>query len=151
MEVVMERAVEYGLFVKNRTESFEKVRIAGSESAQSYVRRLYGDDIEIFESFFVVALDRSNKTVGWLRVSQGGTSATVVDPKLVASFAINSLASSVVLVHNHPSGNKNPSVHDDAITRKLKDGLKLFDISVLDHIILASDDYYSYYDNSRLS
>lgn len=146
----MERAVEYGLFVKNRAESFEKVRILGSESARSYAVRFYMDDMEIYESFFVVALDRSNKTVGWLKVSQGGTSATVVDPKLVASFAVNSMASAVVLVHNHPSGNLRPSVQDDKLTRRLKEGLALFDISVLDHIILSADGYYSYSDEGRL-
>ena len=86
----------------------------------------------------------------WIKVSQGGTSATVVDVKLVMRSALQQLASAVILCHNHPSNNLNPSQADDRVTEKIKSAAALFDISVLDHIIVGEDGYFSYLDEGRL-
>ena len=85
-----------------------------------------------------------------IKVSQGGTSATVVDVKLVMRSALQQLASAVILCHNHPSNNLNPSQADDRVTEKIKSAASLFDISVLDHIIVGEDGYFSYLDEGRL-
>ena len=73
-----------------------------------------------------------------------------MDIKLIAKYAIDCLASAVILAHNHPSGNLKPSNEDLAITKKVKEGLKILDISVLDHIILTSDGYLSFGDEGIL-
>lgn len=149
--ITCECAVEYGITVKARNLSFYRAEIRNSYSALTYVKPLFGDECEIFESFVIITLDRANKVTGWARISSGGRAATVVDAALVAKFAVDSLASGVILAHNHPSGNNLPSVQDDNLTRKLNDALALFDIKVLDHIIVTpSDNYYSYKDECKL-
>ncbi len=103
-----------------------------------------------YEEFWVLMLTRSNKVKYKRCVSQGGTAATVVDVKLLLKRAIDCLAESIVLVHNHPSGNRNPSVEDDNLTRKIKDGAAYLGIKVLDHVIIARGESYSYNDEGRL-
>lgn len=103
-----------------------------------------------YEEFWVLMLTRSNKVKYKRCVSQGGTAATVVDVKLLLKRAIDCLAESIVLVHNHPSGNRNPSVEDDNLTRKIKDGAAYLGIKVLDHVIIARGESYSYNDEGRI-
>jgi DNA repair protein RadC len=79
----------------------------------------------------------------YAKISQGGITGTVVDPRLVAKYAVESLAVGVILAHNHPSGNLKPSTPDKVLTDKVKEGLKYLDIKLLDHIILTNDGYYS--------
>ena len=85
-----------------------------------------------------------------LKISQGGISGTVVDTKIIAKYCVDTLCSAVILAHNHPSGNLNPSTQDIKITRKIKEGLELLDVKVLDHVILTSDSYYSFADENIL-
>ena len=85
-----------------------------------------------------------------VRLGVGGLSATVVDVKIAVRAALDTCASAVIMFHNHPSGNTMPSVQDDAITRKIKDAMALFDISVNDHLIVTDGGYYSYHDNGRM-
>ena len=129
---------------------FARVAIRSSRDAADFIRQFYSDDIGIFESFFLLLLDQSNTTTGYAKISQGGIAGTVVDPRIVAKYAIESLSPSVVLCHNHPSGNLKPSDSDIAITNKIKAGLQLFDITVLDHIILTEDSYTSFADEGIL-
>jgi len=103
-----------------------------------------------YEEFWVLHLSRSNRVIARECVSRGGTAGTVVDTKLIMKSAINKLASSLILVHNHPSGMLRPSIEDDNITRRIKDAAKLLDMRVLDHVIIASTGYYSYNDEGRL-
>jgi DNA repair protein RadC len=134
---------------KNSTE-FERVRITGSTVAEQFIRKFYSDDIGIFESFFILMVDQSNHTIGYAKISQGGVAGTVVDPIIVAKYAIDSLSKGVILAHNHPSGNLTPSEADRTITNKIKAGLDLFDITVLDHIILTEDSFTSFADEGFL-
>ena len=135
----------------NKTPSnFEKVKIVSSKDAFKVIKQFYFDDIDIFESFFILCLNRNNQTIAYAKISQGGVTGTVVDIKLIAKYAIDCLASAVILAHNHPSGNLKPSNEDLAITKKVKEGLKILDISVLDHIILTSDGYLSFGDEGIL-
>lgn len=102
------------------------------------------------EEFWVLNLSRANRVMSQDCVSRGGTSATVVDVKMVLKSAIDRLSSAIILVHNHPSGNLNPSGQDDTLTAKIKKGAELLDIRVLDHIIISPAGYYSYNDQGRL-
>lgn len=102
------------------------------------------------EEFHVLHISRSNKVLFDELISRGGTAGTVVDIKLVMKSALTRLSSGLVFVHNHPSGNLMPSAQDDSLTRRLKDAATMFDIRVLDHVIVAPGGYYSYCDEGRL-
>jgi len=99
------------------------------------------------EECWVMYLNRANKLISKERLSIGGISATVVDVKIIIKNALDKLASSIILVHNHPSGNLNPGENDKQQTRLLKEAASLFDISLLDHLIIAGDGYYSFADD----
>lgn len=103
-----------------------------------------------YEQFRVLYLNRGNRVIFEECISRGGTSGTVVDVKLVMKRAIDKLAAGLIFVHNHPSGNLNPSGQDDTLTKRLKAAAETLDIRVLDHIIIASTGFYSYNDNGRL-
>ncbi len=99
------------------------------------------------EECWVMYLNRANKLISKERLSIGGVSATVVDVRIVIRNALEKLASSIILVHNHPSGNPKPGENDKVQTRLLKDAAALFDISLLDHLIIAGDEYFSFADD----
>ncbi|OFY39217.1 MAG: hypothetical protein A2X18_04140 [Bacteroidetes bacterium GWF2_40_14] len=99
------------------------------------------------EECWVMYLNRANKLISKERLSIGGVSATVVDIKIVIKNALDKLASSIILIHNHPSGNPKPGENDKVQTRLLKDAAALFDISLLDHLIIAGDEYFSFADD----
>ena len=136
--------------LKKIQTNFPKVKITESEQAAKFIKQFYGDDIEIFESFFILLLDRNNQTIGYAKISQGGICATVVDVRIIAKYAVESLCSGIILAHNHPSGNLNPSGQDLEITNKIKQALKIFDVAVLDHVILTAESYYSMVDNGAI-
>jgi DNA repair protein RadC len=136
--------------LKATDSEFTKVKITGSEIAEQYIRQFYSDDLEIFESFFILLLNRANETIGYAKISQGGIVGTVVDKKILLKYVVESLASGVILAHNHPSGNTNPSEADLKITREVKELCNLIDSPVLDHIILTANSYYSFSDNGKL-
>lgn len=129
---------------------FPSAKILTSRDSADFIRQFYADDLNIFESFFLLLLNRANNTIGFAKISQGGCTGTVVDIKLVCKYAIESLAQSVVLCHNHPSGNTKPSPQDIELTKKAVNALLLFEIKVLDHIILTNDNYFSFADDGLL-
>lgn len=102
------------------------------------------------EEFWIAVLNTGKRVIGKFRISQGGVATTIVDPKIVLKTAIDNLASSIILYHNHPSGNTTPSNQDDILTRKLVDGGKLLDLEVVDHIIICETGYYSYADHGQI-
>lgn len=102
------------------------------------------------EEFWAVYLNRSNKIIEKTKLSQGGVAGTVIDIKLVLKNALQLLASSIIVCHNHPSGNLQPSQADKDITTKLAKAANLLDIKVLDHIIVVEDNYYSFADNNLM-
>lgn len=112
--------------------------ITSSMDAERVARKIF-QQTDIYEEMYVLLLNRANKVIGHARISQGGTTDTVCDPKLIAFYAINSLASGVIMVHNHPSGNPQPSGLDIQITKKVRDALRLLDVNLLDHLILTHD------------
>jgi DNA repair protein RadC len=123
-----------------------------SESCVQYARTCWDEDnMEICEEFKVMFLNKANNVLGVSEISKGGISGTVVDLKLIFSAALNCLASAIVLVHNHPSGNLKPSLQDQKLTNKIVEASKLLDIEVLDHIILTPNSYYSFADSGILN
>ena len=100
------------------------------------------------EEFHIILMNRKNKILSIHKISEGGTTGTVVDAKIIFKKAIDHLASSMILVHNHPSGNKLPSAADMEITKKIKSFGELIDITILDHIIIANDNYFSFADEN---
>ena len=129
---------------------FPKIKITSSRDSENAIRKFYTDDIAIFESFGVVMLNQANTTLGYAKISQGGITGTIVDVRILAKYAVDSLATSIILFHNHPSGTLKPSASDMHITRKVKDGLGLLYVRVLDHIIITEDSYYSFADNGKI-
>lgn len=103
-----------------------------------------------YEEFWILLLSRSNSIICKQKISQGGISGTVTDVRLILKSAIDNMASSLILAHNHPSGNLKPSEQDIALTQKLKEAAKLMDINVLDHIIVTNSKYYSFADEGIL-
>jgi DNA repair protein RadC len=101
------------------------------------------DHIELRETFCVMLLNNQNSVLGIMELYSGGFTATVVDPKLIFSIALKGCACSVILAHNHPSGNLKPSVADLTLTNKLVAAGKILELKVLDHIIISSEGYIS--------
>lgn len=98
------------------------------------------------EEFWITLLNRANKVRHRFNISKGGLTGTVIDVRLIMKKALENNASSLILCHNHPSGNINPSDADIQITKKLKDAGKLMDIPVLDHLIVTENGYFSFAD-----
>lgn len=103
-----------------------------------------------YEEFWILLLNAQNRVINKIRVSQGGVSATYVDIRLILKPAIEHLASGIVLCHNHPSGNINPSGEDNRLTERLHHSAELIGIKVLDHIVVCEHAYYSYADEGKL-
>jgi DNA repair protein RadC len=102
------------------------------------------------EEFWVIFLNRSNKVIGKQKISQGGITGTVTDIRLILKLALDKLATSLILCHNHPSGNMQPSEADTSITRRLKESALLMDISLLDHVIIAGKSHFSFADENMI-
>ncbi len=102
------------------------------------------------EEFWIMFLNRNNEVITYQKISQGGVDGTVVDTKIIFKQALELLASSIILCHNHPSGNLTPSPQDIKTTERCKAAGETLDIKVLDHIIVAGNDYYSFADSGRI-
>jgi DNA repair protein RadC len=103
-----------------------------------------------YEEFWILLLNKSNRLIKKVKISQGGVAGTITDVRIILQFAINHLASAMILFHNHPSGNLKPSQADITITKRIIDAAKLLDISVLDHIIVTSNSYFSLADENMI-
>lgn len=126
----------------------EVIQIKCSKDVANIFQPLLGDLPH--EEFWVLFLNRSNKVINRMKLSQGGVSGTVTDVRLIMKKAVEYLASGIIVCHNHPSGNLNPSESDTNITRKIKDSGNIMDIQLLDHLIITDKDYYSFADNGSL-
>lgn len=129
-------------------EVIEKTKISGSQDVFDYMQAFISDLQH--EEFWVLYLDRSNKIMEHTKISQGGVAGTVIDVKIILKNAVHKLVSSIIICHNHPSGNLNPSDADIKITKKIADAAKLFDINILDHIIIGDNKYYSFADEGMI-
>lgn len=103
------------------------------------------------EELWAAFINRSGKVIEQTIISRGGTSETSADLRIIMKTAINTLCSGIILCHNHPSGNTQPSTQDDRLTSRLEKAAKLMDIRLLDHIIISDKSYYSYADEGKIA
>lgn len=133
---------------RKETETTEKWKITGSKDAFDL---LAGDLMDLtHEEFWIVLLNRAHRVIRKQRISEGGVSGTVADPKIIFKLALQELASAIVVAHNHPSGNLTASQSDIDLTRKLKEAGKVMEVQLLDHIIVAGRKYFSFADEGLL-
>ncbi len=126
----------------------DKKKITTSHEVYEYFQPLMGDISH--EEFWILMLNRANKIIERQKISQGGMAGTVIDVKIIFRKALEAKASSIILCHNHPSGNISPSKSDIDITKKLHHAGKTMDISILDHIILSDHNYFSFADKGMI-
>lgn len=143
---VAEIQVKYERFYQ-----LDRMQIRTSKHTYDILKKVWDiDTLDYIENFYILLLDKSNSVLGVSHISKGGTAGTIVDAKVIFGKAILTNASSIVLAHNHPSGNLRPSNKDKEVTRKLKEGGLLLDIHVLDHVIISSNGYYSFADDGMI-
>jgi DNA repair protein RadC len=129
-------------------EVVEKPKVSGSKEAFELVMR---DLLDLgHEEFWVLLFNRANRLIKKKRVSEGGVSGTVADPKIIFKMALEELASGIIVVHNHPSGNLTASQSDIKLTAKLKEAGQVLEIQLLDHLIVAGNKYFSFADEGIL-
>lgn len=125
-------------------ESNTRIPVKSSETVFSIFHPLMGD-LE-HEEFWLLMLNRANRVSGKYKISQGGLSGTVIDTRIILKKALDQLASSIIVCHNHPSGNRQPSEADIKITEKLLKAAEMLEIKLLDHVIIADKSYFSFAD-----
>ena len=123
--------------------------INNSKDCESIFRKIY-KNIEYDEKFYTMYLNRKNVPVAYDLISIGSVSGTVVDIRKILRGALMANCSNIIVSHNHPSGNISPSSEDIKITEKIVNACKLMDINVLDHVIMAKNDYFSFADESLI-
>ena len=138
--------------VKYITNQKVKIAISSSKIAFDILYSLYNKEtIELLEQFYLILLNKANKMLGWIKLSTGGTSGAIVDVKVIFALALRTNSSKIIISHNHPSQNLRPSDEDKKLTEIIKEAGKLFNIILLDHIILSSDEtYYSFADEGEI-
>lgn len=129
---------------RKESEVIKKTKVGSSNDAYESIRPYLMDLMH--EQFWVLLLNRANEIIRPVQISIGGVAGTVADPKMIFKAAIEHLASSIILVHNHPSGNLSPSQADKELTKKVKLGGQTLDIPVLDHLIFSDNGYFSFAD-----
>ena len=140
-------ALEIGRRRTDKTDD-EKIKISSSKHAYTVIKQKLEDLPH--EEFWVIYLSRNNSVIKTECISRGGVSGTVVDARLVLKPAIECLASAIILAHNHPSGNLNPSQQDISLTKKIKEVTSFLDIIIQDHLIIGNQAYFSFADEGIL-
>lgn len=142
---------EIELVYRTKIPHENRLKIQKSQCAYDIFNQTWDmNKIDLVEEVKILLVDVSNRCLGLSNIATGGITGCVVDPRLIFALAIKSRATGLILAHNHPSGNLTPSNADLAITQRLVDGGRIFDIKVLDHLILNSRDYLSMADEGYL-
>ena len=144
-EIIAEVQITYSSKVK----ACDRFRVTGSKDAAKAFRSIW-PSYEHIEFIYMLMLNRQNQVLGCHQISKGGMTGTVVDVRVVFQVALKSCATSIILGHNHPSGNLDPSDADKKITRQLSEAGKMLEIQVIDHLILTSDSFFSMADEGYL-
>jgi DNA repair protein RadC len=147
-----QQIAEVSIIYRSKVKASERLQIKCSKDAKEILLNCWNHDtIEHVEEFKLMLLNRANKVLGIASLSKGGISGTVTDVRLVLQYAIKTNASGIIIAHNHPSGNLNPSESDSRITQKIKEAGNIMDIQLLDHLIInPEEEYYSFADNGLL-
>lgn len=145
------QVAEIELHYRTKVKASERPQVRNSCDSYQVFLSLWSDLIEYQEEFNILLLNRANKVLGLYNVSKGSSCGTVVDAKIVFVAALKANATSIILAHNHPSGNLQPSHQDIELTKKLKKCGEILDIQVLDHLILTPNDgYFSFSDEGLI-
>lgn len=136
----LDKVSEVELVYKSKVKPSERPQVKTSKDCYAFLLQTWDENrIEFVEQFKVVLMNRANKVLGIYELSTGGVTSTVVDIKLIFMAALKANACSIILSHNHPSGNLKPSIADEDLTRKIKSAGTLLDIKVLDHVIITTE------------
>ena len=139
--------IEISVVYKNNIKLSELISIKNSKDIETALRPVFNQfTLNYQEEFILLCLNRANKILAFFRVSKGGLTGTVADPRVILTAALNCGATNLVLSHNHPSGNNKPSKADEELTQKIKQAAALLDINVLDHLIITDENYFSFAD-----
>ena len=128
----------------------DQIKVTSSKDVYNWFRKIWSSQIETREEMYVLFLNRNNKILGYHILSMGGITGTVADVRLLYAVALKSLATNIILAHNHPSGNLQPSQSDKVLTQKVKEAGQLMDITLLDHLIISNEGYYSFSDEGQI-
>lgn len=135
---------EVELIYRSKVKVSERPKIVNSKDAYAILKNNWDKNkIELQEQFKVLYTNRANKVLGIYEVSTGGITGTVADIKLIFAAALKVCACSIIISHNHPSGNLQPSRQDEELTRKIKEAGKFMDITLIDHLIITNENYLS--------
>lgn len=144
------REVKLSYVKEHPVSEVNKTKIRSSTESAKVLRSIWEDDLDMIERAYVLFLNNANQVQTVSMISMGGLMGTVVDLRIIFATALNCLATSIVLAHNHPSGSLNPSQSDIQLTKRVQEAGRVLDINLLDHIILTEDSYYSFADDGRL-
>lgn len=140
-------ATEVRLVYKTKVKASNRVQLNNSVETYKFLISTWDEDkLELQEQFKVILMNCKNQVLGIYELSTGGLTGTIADPKLIFMAALKANACTIIIAHNHPSGDTQPSTVDKNLTKKVKDAGRLLDISVHDHIIVTRDFYYSFAD-----
>lgn len=139
------RLAEIRAVYKSRTPLKERPAIRDSQDAVNYLRAVWNKQrLELLEDIIAVYLNASHVVIGWVAVGSGGINACPLDARIILAIALQTASTSLIVAHNHPSGNLQPSAEDIRVTKALNDGGRLLGIKLLDHIILTRDAFFSF-------
>lgn len=142
---------EITLSYRPKIKASQRPKVTCSRQVYDVLLKFWNSDaLEYLEQFQVMLLSRGNRVLGICTISTGGTAGTVVDPKVVFAAGLKANASSLILSHNHPSGNLQPSEQDRRLTRRLVEIGRALDLPIVDHVILSSEGYFSFADEGEL-
>ena len=146
-EKTMQQVAEIQITYRSNVKPSLRPKInASKDTYDVLIQNWDSSKIEFIEQFKAMFLNRANRVLGIMEISTGGVSGTVADPKVIFGAALKANASGLIVAHNHPSGNLKASQSDIDLTRKLKEGGKLLEIQLLDHVIVTTEGYFSFAD-----
>jgi DNA repair protein RadC len=141
---------EVSFSFKNQLRPEERQVLKTASRVVDFTRNLYGMDIETKEQFFLICMNNAMQVLSVYQVSTGGITSCIVDLRMMFIVALNCQATQIIITHNHPSGNLNPSEADNRLTSKIKEASKFLDIHFIDHLIVTDYGFYSYADEGMI-
>lgn len=145
------QVAEIQLVYKTKVKASDRPYISSSKTVYQLALQFWNSDtIEFFEEFKILLLNQSNKVLGMYEVSSGGIAGTSVDLRLIFAAALKANAVSLIMIHNHPSGQVKPSEADKQITNRVNEAGTIMNIKLLDHLIITPETYYSFTDDGAL-
>jgi DNA repair protein RadC len=145
------KVAELELIYRSQIKASQRLKVLCSKDAADIFRASWDEmKMDLCEQAKMLLLNKANKVLGLLELSTGGVSGTIVDPRLVFCAALKANATGLILCHNHPSGNYQPSNADEMMTARIKEAGKFLDIKLLDHLIITSEGFFSMADEGIL-